>query len=1760
MRQHHGTEIAVVGLAGRFPGAADVDAFWSNIRSGVESLSRFTDEQLLAEGARPHDLASPDYVKAGFSIHGRARFDAALFDIPPQQAIAMDPQQRHFLECCWAALEHAGYAPRRCEKLVGVYGGASTSAYLLFNLWPRLIHDPAAGFAEIISAISANAPERLTTRVSYKLGLRGPSVAVSSACSTSLVAVHLACQGLLALDCDMALAGGTGFGAGYSGHRFMRDSALSSDGHCRPFDAQADGTTGGSGVGVVVLKRLSDALEDGDTIHGLILGSAVNNDGADKIGYAAPSVEGQRRVLEMALGVAGVSADSIGYIEAHGTATPLGDPIEIRAIAKAYGAKTARRQHCAIGSVKANIGHLDAAAGVAGLIKAVLAVKHGELPPSVNYTSPNPEISFEESPVYVQRTLSPWTSAGPRRAAVSAFGIGGTNAHIIVEEPPAIEVKNETTERPERAWQLLCLSARTDTALKRMTRNLREHLEAHRELALGDVAFTLQCGRAHLGHRRAIVCGRREDPAVTLARLDRAFMGVAGDNSVRPVFVFSGALRAGDRAVASIDEPALQEELQKCALALRRGWGIELDGDDPSPAAATARSFVAQAAVARLLLSFGVQPRGLVGEDAVGDGVAAYIAGVLRIEDALTGALAGPSPSALSQAVASAQFQHPTLPLLDRSADTVVSVERATDPSYWLDRLLGAVPALDVSRRSGLVADIGGGAGRADVRADRYVAVPPAPSASDPNEAFTEVLGRLWTLGVDVDWTSYHRGRRARRVALPTYPFEGEEYWQPVAAPPSPGAGPARWMFERSWHRRPALSAKPSRCRGTSWLLFTNLHGVGSALRSLVEASGATVVTASRRCAHEGGEGAPEPSFDPACPREMAPALQRLVQRVKPQYVVYLWSLEQPDGEAAEALWVLSRILGVEPRTSPLSLIVATRRLFEVHGGEAAASTSLWVANAGRIVSDEARGLLCRVVDLDEDGPAVGAGRLLAEAMDESPADAVAWRGRYRWLPKLEDVVLRDAPPVDPLHVIVGGVDRLDDLTTLSSIGETLAPGRTVRFTGCLRFPARDDWAHWRGSSVEVLGGEPGAQPLMPKGPLGGIDHAALGTAIERDSARFHGEQKRYHDVEGFVTGAEALCARWVLDHFVARGTDTRPGTCHSLRDLCTGVRPDLHKLVGFLVEVLRRGGVVAVDGDAVTFKSHSLPEAAALRRTFLTAHPAFEAWCELVERCVRAYPDVLFNRVHPHEVIYPGGDHELLLDMERRTPDITNRRACHRAFLKAVEHLSVAANKRLQILEVGGGTGTVTWDLIDALAGRPIDYVFTDIGRTFVTEGERKAAGRGIDGMQFTRLDISRDPVAQGFALSSVDVIVAFNVVQATPRVAPTLQRLRSLLAPGGVLLMMNTVGDLSWYGMVFGLAKGWWDYADEPLRVHAPGLSATKWQEVMAEQGFRSVHAFPVDSREQCAILFGVQEDPPMGATSIDVARAVHDAAVRFGALEAQGVHVLPLEDHPVTDPVDGIVLLERVGAGGDPLRSYAATVADAERRAEARRLWNARSAELGARFKIRVEVGASSRNRRVVPYAADESAGWSTVEAGAISAAGMAVLMREMLPPAREGADLVVHEQALARSLAGADRTVSDRERARYHVASGVRAEAMGRAELERAIGAMWQEVLGIPPVDPQTYFFEVGGDSLAGLQLQARVQAAYGIELSLGDLLADPTLAGMASTVERLLEARRTSSPIEKIPVVEQHGGDLQALIDTVGALSDEQVAAITRAKR
>ena len=510
IRLKHPIDIAIIGMSGRFPQAPTINVFWRNLREAREAISTLSDSEILAAGINPLLLADPRYVKAAALLDGIDRFDASFFGFSPREAETLDPQHRLFLQSAWHALESAGYVPDRFPGQIGVFAGAGLSHYFL----SVLLSNP-----EIVATVGAfqtgiaNDKDYLPTRVSYKLNLRGPSVAVQTACSTSLVAVHLACQSLLNGECDMALAGGVSIAVPQgTGYLYQEGGISSSDGHCRAFDAQASGVIGGSGLGMVVLRRLADARADGDHILAVIKGSAINNDGSGKVGYTAPSIDGQARVIAEAQAIAGVDPETITYVEAHGTATNLGDPIEIAALTRVFRAATQKRGFCAIGSVKTNLGHLDSAAGVTGLIKTVLALKHREIPASLHFEKPNPQIDFSASPFYVNTELRKWETNGvPRRAGVSSFGIGGTNAHLVLEEaPPA-----EPLEKGE-GWQLLALSARSDRTLTIMAGQLAAYLRQRPETDLADVAYTLQEGRKAFAHRMIIVCRDIEEAIMRL--------------------------------------------------------------------------------------------------------------------------------------------------------------------------------------------------------------------------------------------------------------------------------------------------------------------------------------------------------------------------------------------------------------------------------------------------------------------------------------------------------------------------------------------------------------------------------------------------------------------------------------------------------------------------------------------------------------------------------------------------------------------------------------------------------------------------------------------------------------------------------------------------------------------------------------------------------------------------------------------------------------------------------------------------------------------------------------------------------------------------------------------------------------------------------------------------------------------------------------------------------------------------------------------
>ncbi|MGA8531403.1 MAG: type I polyketide synthase, partial [Acidobacteriaceae bacterium] len=640
--------VALTGMAGRFPGADTVRAFWRNLIEGRESIHIASDEELQAAGVEPSLMADADYVRASSQVKDPEYFDASFFGFSAREAEIIDPQQRVFLECAWTALEDAGCDPSAFPGAIGVFAGAGLNTYAPVNL---MSHPELLASVGWYQAMVANDKDFLCSRVAYKLNLRGPAIGIQTACSSSLVAVQMAFESLLRGECDMALAGGVSIPIPQSpGYLYTPGMIFSRDGHCRAFDAGASGMIPGAGAGVVVLRRLEDALADGDSIYAVLRGAAVNNDGAAKVGYSAPSVEGQERVIRRSMEMAGFDPSSVRYVEAHGTGTEVGDPIEVTALTRAFGSKPNGMQRCALGALKTNLGHLDAAAGVAGLMKAALAVRHRAIPPTLHFTRPNPLLELEKTHFYVNTAVEVYDGKEPFRAGVSSFGIGGTNAHVSLEEPPTL-VSDDRQES-----ELLVLSAKTPSALDVRMTELLEFLEQTPNAKMADVAFTLAAGRQAFRCRQALVA--RDLPHLRELLQDGAGApesrklrnDEAPADPAKVAFLFPGQgaqfVHMGRDLYESV--PLFRETVDRCCAALEPALGVDLrtilypkPGDEAEAEQRLRQTSITQPALftieyamAQLWMRCGITPTAMIGHS-IGEYVAACLAGVFSLEDAL---------------------------------------------------------------------------------------------------------------------------------------------------------------------------------------------------------------------------------------------------------------------------------------------------------------------------------------------------------------------------------------------------------------------------------------------------------------------------------------------------------------------------------------------------------------------------------------------------------------------------------------------------------------------------------------------------------------------------------------------------------------------------------------------------------------------------------------------------------------------------------------------------------------------------------------------------------------------------------------------------------------------------------------------------------------------------------------------------------------------------------------------------------------------
>lgn len=1150
--------IAIIGIGARVPGAADACQYWSNLRAGVESIDGLSEVELLAAGVTPAELADPYYVRSCTRIPDVKDFDADFFRMTAREARFSDPQLKLMLEVSHSALEDAGLDPTTMGRDVGMFGAAGLSRYADFYIHGRLQQHDSAN-------VVLNNSDYIATYTAYNLDLHGPSLTVLSACSSSLVAVHLACQSLLVGDCDVALAGGANIELPLDhGYRWGPGSVRSRDGHCRPFDAAANGTVFANGAGVVVLKRLTDAISDGDYIRAVVSGTALNNDGFGKMSFSAPSVEGQASVVVQAMSVAGVAPSQISYVEAHGTATPVGDPVEVAALTRAYQSIAEEPLvpgSIGIGSVKGNIGHTVPTAGVAGLIKLAMALDTEELPPSINFTAPNPALELDKTPFFVNHELRAWprVEGEPRRAGISAFGVGGTNAHVVVTEGP-VQVRTPSRERP----RIVVWSGRSQAAVDAARTRLADFFSSQPDERFADAVATLQQGRTSHAVRAAVV---GTDGAQAEAALRSGRVLVAADATVVPdvVFLFPGQGSQHARMAAGLygSNAVFTAELDRCFAGLPGGgalhelWLGDNDAALRPTECAQPLLFAVEYALARMLLDLRIRPAAVIGHS-IGELVAATVAGVLDVEDALRLAairghvmqeqppgsmiavraeaatvepllppgfavavvngpdqvvVAGPIDPApgMERLVASGltttrlatshafhsaamrpavepfvaafdgvRLREPTIPVYSAAVGRLLTPREATDPRFWAQQLVEPVRfdrAVDAATDQGahLLLEVGPGrtltgivAKHPTVTVGASVVVPLLPRGDgrrrDDERSVTDALASLWVHGHEPHWPALHGDEPLRRVPVPGYPYQRVRHWiDPTTGPAAPYRADAEQAPARS--AEPVADAVtfpvPSPVRAASpfstvsWIERSDRPAStppakGACALALLPADrdrALALLNALQRRGYQVVRVFPDATYSAGDTEyRVRPGLRADVEAVvaalrasgrRPELLVHGWAFDDwaPVSPASvteqldlsfHGLQTLVNAAGRAPSAggSLPGLLVITHEAVDVSGGESVHPMKAILAAHVRTIAAETPGATCRMIDVaraDEDD-------LFDELGLAADAPVVAVRAGRRWLPA-ELALLPEAgePPLrrGGVYLVTGGLGGL---------------------------------------------------------------------------------------------------------------------------------------------------------------------------------------------------------------------------------------------------------------------------------------------------------------------------------------------------------------------------------------------------------------------------------------------------------------------------------------------------------------------------------------------------------------------------------------------------------------------------------------------------------------------------------------------------------------------------------------------------------------
>jgi acyl transferase domain-containing protein len=1576
--------IAIVGMGCRFPGGADSPAqFWDLLRNSTDAVSEIPADRWNVDAYYDPDPQTPgkSSVRLGAFIRQPVdEFDPQFFNISPREAASMDPQQRLLLEVSWEALENAGIAADKLSgTAVGVFVAATSSDYA--QLFAQT-GDPTLLDAYYASGIAHSI---LSGRLSYFLGIQGPSLTVDTACSSSLVTVHLAVQSLRNRECRMAMAGGVNLLLSPENYvALSKYGMLSPDGRCKTFDAAADGFVRGEGCGMVVLKRLSDAQADGDRILAVIRGSAVNQDGPSS-GLTAPNGPAQQALIRAALDNSAVEPGQVSYVEAHGTGTSLGDPIEVQALGAALCAGRSSDNPLMIGSVKTNFGHLEAAAGIASLIKVVLCLQNRAIPTHLHFTEPSPHIPWQKWPLVVPTAFTAWEGVDDRLiAGVSSFGFSGTNAHVILEATPASEaVEAPVQDRPKH---LLALSAKNPAALRQAAERLNAHLLENPAAALAEVAYTVNTGRSHFNHRLAVsvesidqlheklhhFLNGQDAPGLMSGvneRVDQpkiAFLftgqGAQYVQMGRQLYETQPTFRAALDRCAEILEPYLEQPL---LTVLYPPFGEDSPLLDDTAYTQPAL-FALEYALAELWRSWGIEPSAVIGHS-VGELVAACVAGVFSLEDGLRliaargrlmsslpagGVMAAvfadearvreaiaPYPNTVSiaalnapdqmvisgagadvQAImddlkragikakrltvshafhsplmdsildpfereaASVQYGRPRIRLLSNVTGQAAGGEVMT-PAYWRNHVrqpVQFVRSIESLHQLGydLFLEIGPsptllsmGQRSLEAAENPGVWLPSLRSGRDDWEQMLSTLGTLYIHGAPVDWAGFDRDFARRKLTLPTYPFQRSSYWiaqfrqksRPTAAPRGDQLHPLLGTRLRS----PLKAIQFENHVSTETLAFLNDHRIyGTAL---LPATGfIETATAAGQVVYGSSHLQDVVIHDALLVGDEGRTIQIVVTPVEEQAATFeFFSQDSNDEWQLHASGTL--VAGQPAAPAALSLDAVQKRCAEVIS---AADHYVHLQENGLNFGDSLKG----VVDIQRgNGEALGRIRLPEAYQSEMPG--------YHFHPALLDACLQvmaaTLPASDQVFLPlsfdqfnryatpeaeVWAYARLEseqqetfsgDVYVLAASGQIIAQILGMRFKRAsqstllsLAQTTTEDWLYevaWRpldGFAQAADAAESDALPA-PSQLAEQLYPQLVSLAEQHQLARY---------TEGLVPQLDALSAAYILRSLRKLGWNPRAGETFSTEAAAEGlgILRQHRSLLGRFLEILSEDGFLKRDNDrwTVTQPLPTLDNPGRQLEQLIRDYPEYSAQLEMAGRCGEQLAEALTGQIDYLQLLFPDGG---IATAERlyREPPVAHlyNGLMGQAVATAIQHLP--PDCPIHILEIGGGTGGTTSYVVPLLPEN-VSYLFTDISPLFLAKAEEKFAAYPF--MQYQTLNLEENPAAQGLAGKQFDVVVAANVIHATADLSVSLKHIRQLLAPGGLLVMLEVTAPERWVDITFGLTDGWWRFTDTHLRANYPLIKPRQWFDTLQQAGFASAAALPESSDgfiEQAIIL---------------------------------------------------------------------------------------------------------------------------------------------------------------------------------------------------------------------------------------------------------------------------------------------------------------------